>query len=332
MTGDRADETSIQQSNAALLLDSICGLEKNIGEFSFKRKAQEVQQMFDTLRPLSRDNRDALWARYQKAWGKHKAQLARRWEESEQLFRELSSTLDYGLALSPDGSVFGSEAFGRADWEGMGAKLSKAKSILDEAEFVIRDDTRLVSKHRYELFEKLHHQRDRLREARNVAWSELRGRCEGLYNEAHSAIETMPPREALVVFKENQQAALSLYLRPEDKDKFKGWFEELWQKLQVSFEEGRREYEQRKNEWRARQEAGLERLLAAREKLEGYIERLENNIDANQERQAEARSPDFEDVVGGWIREDEDKLEEARESLANLNRKIEDAGQRLQDS
>jgi hypothetical protein len=36
--------------------------------------------------------------------------------------------------------------------------------------------------------------------------------------------------------------------------------------------------------------------------------------------------------VGEWIREDEEKLEEARYSLENLNRKIDDAEQRLQDT
>jgi hypothetical protein len=157
-----------------------------------------------------------------------------------ELFQELSSKIDYGLDFSPDGLIFGSEMFGRIDWEEMGAKLSEAKSVLDEIESTIRNDTRLNRKHQHELFQKLYHQRYKLRQARDLAWSELHDRCEQLYNETYEAIETMPPREALQVFKENQQIVMSIYLNPEGKDKFKSWFKEIWQKLQASFEERRR--------------------------------------------------------------------------------------------
>lgn len=326
------DAKSRGEENSTRLLDAICDLENVIGASEFKENAREVQELFNTLRPLSPSDREALWARYQEAWNNHKAHLARRWEESEELFQKLGSRIDYGLDLSPDGLIFGSEMFGRADWEGMGAKLSEAKSILDEVESTIRSDSRLQPKHRHELFQKLHDKRYKLQQARDNAWSVLHDRCEELYNETHSAIETMPPREALHVFKENQQIVMSLYLNPDDKDKFRGWFQELWQKLQASFEEKHREYEQRRNEWRTRQEAGLERLLTAKEKLEAYIEKLEDNIEANQSRQASARSSDFEDVVGEWIREGEEKLEDARQSLGELNRKIEDAERHLQGS
>lgn len=146
-----------------------------------------------------------------------------------------------------------------------------------------------------------------------------------------SAIETMPPREALQVFNENQKLVMALYLRRSDKEKFHSWFQELWQKLQARFEERRHAHEQRKAEWRARQEAGLKRLLEAREKVETFIEKLENNIGVNKDRQASSRSSDFTDVVGEWIREDEEKLEDARHSLEELRRKIEDAEERMRN-
>jgi len=323
-------DTKVSKDNASQLLEAICDLKDLIGSPDFAAHARSVQNLFNTLHPLDRSERESLWERYQEAWTNHKAHLARMIADSEEVFRELNSKMDC-LDLSPDGLIFGSEMFGRADWEGMATKLSTVKALLDEVESKIRSDSQLTGKHRYELFQKLHDNRYALRQAQEWTWSELSDRAEELYNEAYYAIETMPPREALQVFKENQKLVMALYLRRSDKEKFHSWFQELWQKLQARFDERRHEYEQRKAEWRARQEAGLERLLEAREKVEAFIEKLESNIQANRDRQASAYSSDFADRVGEWIREDEEKLEDARHSLEELKRKIEDAGERLQN-
>jgi len=325
-------DTKASEDNASQLSGAISDLDGFVGSSDFVAHARSVQQLFNTLHPLDRSERESLWERYQKAWTNHKAQQACLRTESEEVFRELTSKMDFGLDLSPDGLIFGSELFGRADWEGMGAKLSAAKAVLDEVESRLRGESRLTHDHRHELFEKLHDRRYELKQARENTWSELCDRAGELYNETYYAIETMPPREALQVFKENQKLVMALYLRHSDKEEFHSWFQELWQKLQARFDERRHEYEQRKTEWRARQEAGLERLLEAREKVEAFIEKLENNIEANEDRQASAHSADFADVVGEWIREDEEKIEDARHSLEELKRKIEDAEERLRNS
>jgi len=327
----KVEGAKTRKDNASQLLEAICGLENLVESPDFAAHARSVQDLFNTLHPLDRSERESLWERYQKAWTNHKAHLVRIRADSEEVFRELSSKMNFGLDLSPDELVFGSEMFGRADWEGMAAKLSTAKALLDEVESGIRSDSRLTGKHRYELFQELHDKRYALRQARELAWSELSDRAGELYNEAYYAIETMPPREALQVFKENQNLVMALYLSRSDKEKFHSWFQELWQKLQVRFDERRHEYEQRKAEWRARQEAGLGRLLEAREKVEAFIEKLESNIQANEDRQASAHSSDFADLVSEWIREDEEKLEDVRHSLEELERKIEDAGERLRN-
>lgn len=324
-------DAKTSKDNASQLLEAICGLENLVVSPDFAAHARSVQDLFKTLHPLDRSERESLWERYQEAWTSHKAHLARIRADSEEVSRELISKMDFELDLSPDGLIFGSEIAGRADWEGMAAKLSTAKALLDEVESRIRSDSRLTGNHRHELFQKLHDKRYALQQAREGAWSELSHRAEELYNEAYYAIETVLPREALQVFKENQKLVMALYLSPSDKEKFKNWFQELWQKLQARFEERRHEYEQRKTEWRARQEAGLERLLQAREKVEDFIERIENNIEANRERQASAYSSDWADRFGEWIREDEEKLEDARHSLEELKRKIEDAEERLRN-
>lgn len=332
MAEAESDYAKTSRENALQLTEAIIGLEDLIGSSDFSAHARGVQDLFNTLRPLQRSDRETLWAKYQEAWNSHKAHVARLRTESEEVFQELSSKLDYDLDLAPDGLIFGSEMLGRADWEGMAAKLSTAKALLDEVGSRVRSDSRLTGKHRHELLQKLHEKRYALRQAREGAWSELGHRAGELYNEAYYTIETMPPREALHVFRENQQLVMALYLSPSDKEKFKNWFQELWQKLQALFEERRHTYEQRKAEWRARQEAGLERLLEAREKVEAFIEKIESNIEANRDRQASAYSSDFADQVGEWIREDEEKLEDARHSLEELNGKIKSAEDRLRSS
>ena len=326
MAETKSVDAKASEDNAVQLSEAISGLEDLVGSSDFIGHARSVQSLFKTLHPLHRSEREALWERYQEVWTNHKARLR---ADSETARSELDSAMY--IDTSPDGELpLG--LFGLGDWEGMGAKLSAAKAVLDEAESRIRNDSRLIPEHRNELFQRLHDRRNKLQQARETTWSVLHDKAAELYNEAYYAVDGMPPREALQVFKEKQGLVMALYLSRSDKEKFKNWFQELWQKLQARFEERRHAYEQRKAEWRARQEAGLERLLEAREKVEAFIERIESNIEANKDRQASAYSSDFADRVGEWIREDEEKLEDARHSLEELKRKIEDAGERLRSS
>ena len=305
------------------LIAELAGL---IGTRDFAGRARSVLDAFKTLRPLIKSDRESLWADCQEAWEEHKSMIRKQAEDSDMAFREL----EYALYMdtSPDGQVLGG-IVSRGDWEGMGAKLAQAKGILDELEDKIRNDARLLPRHRHTLFQKLHDQRYRLGQARESTWDELYDQASELYNQTYDAIDTLHPRDALDVFKRNQSLVLSLYLRRSDKEKLAGWFQELWAKLQAQFDERRREREQKRTDWIARQEEGLSRLLEAREKVSNFIGRLEENISQNNDRLYSARSDDFADRVSQWIREDEDKLRDAQSSLEALNRKIEDAEGRL---
>jgi len=331
------------EANARKLSDEIDHLSGLVGKREYVDEAKSVQQLFNSLRPLARSDRDELWGRYQLCWDQHKeirAKQAQRREESEQARREIESAMWIDTQVDPaemSGTDMlvavasaGFSTLGRPqDWKGMGAKLAGVKGQLDELEDRIRNESRLLPHDRHELFGKLHDLRDQLFQARDSTWSELHDQAEHLYNEAYEAVESMAPREAAEVFKRNQALVNSLYLRPSDKQKFRDWFNELWQKLHWRFDEQRREQEQRHADWRERQETGLQRLQEAHGKLEDFIERIEQNISANEDRLASAWSNDYVERYSAWINEDQEKLRDAQESLAELNRKIEDAENRL---
>lgn len=338
-----AFDQATAEANAHKLSEQIDHLSGLVGKREFVDEAKSVQQLFNSLRPLTRNVRDELWVRYQSFWGQHKearAKQAQRREESEQARREIESTMWIDTHADPTDMTStdmlvavasaGLSTLGRPqDWEGMAAKLAGVKGQLDELESRIKNDSRLLPRDRHELFSKLHDMRDQLFRARDSTWDELNDQAGDLYNEAYEAVESMAPREAVEVFKKNQVLVNSLYLRPSDKQKFRDWFNDLWQKLHWRFEEQRKEREQRHADWKERQEAGLQRLLEAREKVEDFIGRIEENLSANEERLASAWSDDFIERVSGWISEDQDKLRDAQDSLAELNRKIEDTENRL---
>lgn len=319
-------DPSAADENSHRLSDAISQLGGLVGAPGFVERARSIQALFNTLRPMSRRERENLWAQYQAAWEDQKAANVHQRAESEEARRQMESTMY--IDTSPDGELPGG-IFGLGDWKGMGAKLMAAKTVLDEIDTKIRGDQRLLPEHRHALFQKLHDKRYELQQKRELTWSTLYDEAASLYNEAYYAVGSMDPREALEVFKKNQTLALTLYLRRPDKEKLSEWFQELWQKLQFRFEERRRDYEQRKAEWTTRQETGLHRLLEAREKTMAFLERTEQNIEANRDRLASARSSEWSDRFSDWIREGEDKLEDVRRSLDDLNRKIDDAGTRL---
>jgi hypothetical protein len=54
---ERLNNIKSQEGNATRLLNSICDLENVIGRSDFKANAQEVQELFNTLRLLNRNDK-----------------------------------------------------------------------------------------------------------------------------------------------------------------------------------------------------------------------------------------------------------------------------------
>jgi hypothetical protein len=92
-----------------------------------------------------------------------------------------------------------------------------------------------------------------------------------LYNEASTAVDSLPPKDASSVLKASQADLRTLWLRSDERDRYHEWFDNLWSKLRAKREE-------KKTEWRERQEHGLSKLVEARDKVFEALRRVRNNI------------------------------------------------------
>lgn len=283
-------------------------------EETLREEAQNLRELGEEIREsenlLVPKHRSKLWDKYDKAWNdgwfSYAALQKNLWEEAKSYAETLYGGAREAVIIADDKNK---------------KELIKASNVFKESQgkaLALRmkqEDKDRIAELFQELWEKLQlkfannerHRNENLREARK------------LFDEARSAIEGIggqhSPREALEVFKESQRDALKFSLNPEDWERLKADFDDLYRTYQDRKGKFYEEKRKKHKEWRERQEDGLHRLTKARDKILA-------NIEANEERLETAATEEFADKVRGWIQEDEERI-------AEIDGKIEDAQSKL---
>jgi hypothetical protein len=105
----------------------------------------------------------------------------------------------------------------------------------------------------------------------------------------------------------------------------------FWGEYKRLREEKQAESRQRRGEIANRIRGNLRANNERLEKAQGAYEHALSNLEANKERLAAARSPDFAERVAGWIAQDEEKLQSISESIEKIREWIEEDETRLAD-
>ena len=299
------------------LTERLERLEANVESASFRQEAQAFEAALKEVKSFARTDREALWARYQKAWDRRKAHLERRRFGSEVALHEYKSRV-----FSLDVEANGASVFGLPAWGPVAGKVRAAKDEIKRIRAEARETGRLTKEHRDQLWEllddawrRVENQEDTLRHVHGERANEL-------FNEAHSAVEHQTWQESIGTLKANTNEFHSLSLSRSQRELLKEGFDELWTRWKMKREAGQEAH-------RERQRDHLAHLRDRRERMSAALDRVRENNLANEERLRDARSPDFAERVEGWLTEGQEKERTIESDLEALDDKIAEISQRL---
>jgi hypothetical protein len=307
------------EDDAAAEIESLlCNLEECLATPEFRSRADAVQSALKAAK-LRHDTRQELWQRYQGLWSRRRSWLESRDIQSEVAFRDYESRL---LNLHTMPNTIESMTMDSGDWGRIGEQTRAARAELRQIQTEMKEDGRLVRNHREKLFRSTQDAFRNMNRAEDAAFYSQEKVAGRLLNEASSAVDSSPIRDAWEILKANTSQMRALYLKRDVRDMYNDAFNSLWDKLKAQKAEAH-------ERWRERQEEGLRRLNEALDKAQRALERVNQNISDNEDRLATSSSDDFSDRVQGWISEGREKAADIERSIASLEEKIRDAESRL---
>ncbi len=285
MEEHKEDLTGQSKENAGYLGKEIDRLEAGYWDNlkfdynAFWERAKQISAAFKERKPLSKEDRERLWGKFDnicketkrrqnQEWSTRRLQSKNKKELIETRIREASNYI---------GGAYNNE------------HLSKSKSLLNEALEIMKDGWSGRSALEQIINDVTGDIGNLLREDRESCWQKWREANQALYYkrqsisennyrqikskayEALSAASDGDPREALSKVKETQIELKDVYIDRVQRGEIRQLLNESWNKatyrLNLVREEKRRKYE----EWRSRAENNIERWSELLRKNEGIV-------------------------------------------------------------
>jgi hypothetical protein len=322
--------------NAERLASAISGLRALVDQADHKAfwvEVRRVNALFQTLKPLSRDDRQSLRSLLNDLCEQKKRAQS---EERERLQRQ-----SRGKRAIIEGKI--TEAVRWVDNASDESHTAKARALLDECNELMRSGwqtentlTQIALAAAGDLGRLTREDREACRQRLSDAWTSLRFRGQAIRDanyrriEEHTAdawreLEYGRPHEAIQLVKATQREMrdcdLTRTQRTVLRDKLQSVFGRACSRLDAL----RAERERRHEEWATKQEAFIARLQEAIDRQEDTHGRLESQIADCEARLAAARTPEFEARVRGWIDEKRAIQANIADSIRDMRRKIDDA-------
>ncbi|PIQ25642.1 hypothetical protein COW36_21610 [bacterium (Candidatus Blackallbacteria) CG17_big_fil_post_rev_8_21_14_2_50_48_46] len=305
------DTLQLEQNTLELQI-ALENLESLVGGPGFSRELQNVEGLMKHMR-LPAEQSAPLQARLDALRSQQQAQ---RNEASQILRTEIEERLNNVVVPSNE------EVMAATDFKALQSILQKAWQALEDSRLWLEMEGRRLSRmDRDACWQTLKTLRSQQYEARQSLQGRLLERANILVSEAAEVIENTSLREAREGFKAIQQELGGMPLKPVDRQRFRGEFDKLWNRLQERSKAHREERQQR-------QEEGIQRLEEALRKVEAFIERKEPEVQAQQER-LEQTDWHEQDQIERRMGQDKEALEDARRRQGELQAKLEDARNRL---
>ncbi len=333
------------KSNASAIEHEIESL-KNGHWNLFKRQyrefwahAKEISGMFKTMKPVLREDRERLWAKFSST-----CEETKRTQEREKESRRAASKQKRDLVESKI-----KEAYYQAKGAQSSSDLSEAKSLLNKAlqwmkdgwggfnvatdlvETALGNEGKLTREDRDQCWEKWKEVNEIIKFRRQELWelnyNHFRSKASDALNTAHYG----DPREAKSKVKDVQREMKGTQMSKPQFQEIHDLLDDAWQKATSRLQEAYREGQRKHEEWLDRIQGHIERWSDLIQKNEDIISRIEEQIDRCQDMERDARSPEFADTVRGWIEEKYRKISDIRETNRELEEKIHSAKSKIRD-
>lgn len=279
----------------------------------FWDEVKEITELFRITRPIRREDRDRLWARFQEAIDSVKRIQAQERSHSEGQVPILIDRINdakRSAQYAEDASPF-NEAFDiLADVKVQIGKAGLTRQDRGRVWDMYREAQNLVHEWRNNVQSK-HHQ--------HLQW-----RLDQVDSQAYQS-----PHDALQEYKDWQAGVRETYLSRDQREDLRERSQYVWQHITERLDELRTERERKQQEWRDRQEENLERWEEQLERKEDLVSRLEDQISTLESQIWSSDNSDFIERAEGWIEEKREIIRSAEDRISDLRNKIEDVRSRL---
>lgn len=355
---EQQEREKASRENASKLEREIGNLKSyHQGLFSRKYKefwdhAKNINELFKTLKPLSKDDRERLWAKFDNVCKTTKEAQTReqegrknnsRWKRDliESKITAAERMVKYAKSmdeLNEARSIFIEAKEMMPDsWDGLGPVGGFTPFAAQGPLILIRQDREAVweqwkaaNDFLYERRKEFQRERDRVREEN---YTYFRSKASNAYSRVG-----YDDKEAKSLVRGIQQELKGASMRQEHFKEIISTLDEIWEQASknqhTAFKERERLREERriKNaQWRATMEGHIDRWNDVLRKNEDYLSDLRRQIDKLEDMESGARSSDFADRVRGWISEKHDKINDVQRRNQELEDKISSARHRLDD-
>ncbi len=306
------------------------------GEVDFRYSKEDISGVKELFKPrLLNEDRKRLWDMYESVRNdihqrKHKQYEDRKWDSEQKK--------DYIKPLLQEAMTYAEIASSREDfakekdrlqdilnkmrpgWSGFGT-LSELFHL--RPGILTKEDNEYLWEIYIEVQQKL---KLRRAEISNNNYDRLLRKAESAEASARTSDSL---KDASNNLKAVQSELKGMVMEREQQDSVRRVIQTGFDILGRRSEEYRRLKEIKSQEWRARQLDGIARLEGARSKTESYADGLRNQIGKLQAKVDSAWSDNYRSTHQSWLNEAADKLRDVERSLAELDRKIHDAKDRL---
>jgi len=300
----------------------------------FWQKVRTIRELFKTLKPIARDERENLWTRFSDLCEQAKKQRAEKQEASDSAKRDILSRIFFSTSTgSPTPiNLFGHDELEES--EHINETIQKAQANLSS----IFEDLRqlrdqLTREDSQECWGAYNEARTRLRELRESLndrdYYHLTDEVSRVWNDATYGEN---PYEVLDEIKELQRRVRNAVLNKDQRQEIRDNLGKAWDEAISRIEKVKAERRERYEAWRQKQEDWIDRKKAQIENGEKFIERLESQVSDLEDKISESRHEDWISQAEGWIEEKQDKIREVKQQVDDLREAIDEAESKLSDS
>lgn len=273
----------------------------------FWAHAKLISDMFRSLKPLSREDRERLWSEFSAICDEVKIRQNEEREESlrnRELIEPLITDAYY-------------QAGGARDRD----ELDQARTMQNEilgllnTRRLVREDREHLRAYLKQVNEKVHWKRVELQESNFLEGKEdaTRASRTAYYGD---------PYEALKEIKEVQRSLRGVYMNRDQRKELHDILEDAWEKAQSRIRELKEEKRRRHQEWLELMNSHIERWEKRIQDSEDFISRLEDQIDELEDQEARARTDEHAQRVRSWIEQKEEKIRDVRNQIQELENNI----------
>jgi hypothetical protein len=305
----------------------------------FWNHTKEINNLFKTLKPILKEDREKLWNRFQAICNE-----TRQKKENERENLKYKSANKKSMILSEIKEAYyyakGAQSFD--DIKTANEKLNKAMEMMkdgwsgfttstDIINSMLGDEGRMTKQDREECWQSWRETKDMVANGR-IKMSEKN--YYDLKDDVDSALDDATygnPHDALKKIRSVQGGMKGLSMIKEHRDELRYTLNCAFEKAIERIKEDSAEKKRKHEEWVERLEGKVDLWQSIIDKHESYISNLESQIDDLEDKANNARTSEFEDRVRGWIEEKYDKIREVRDSIDSLREKIRFAKEKLNE-